>query len=876
MSSERFRYPGGINVKATLNALNGEPGSINLFPFLRKDYFTQFIYSLFKRVLITSCTFILFFPFSVSAQSTSRVFWITESGTRIESANLDGSDLVEVVSGIQDARSIAIDPVSQHIYWCNAGADLYKIERTNVNGSGDAEPLPVDFAMCPSTLGDIVIHGRHIYFRGGENEFGLPAFSRSDLDSGNTELLIFGDVGALYGVAGDFFYYSGDGIRKQDLTTGNWVWILQDYEGSLEHIVDDPLTQKMYFQTDFNINRSNYDGSNVEEIYFSSGIENLSIDVLSRRIIWTENGIIRSSALDGSDIRTLGNKDPVHVAVATNDINPPLISNVSAAPLTAQAEQAVTIEATVTDDMSGLNRVLLHYRRGGEPDFQVVRMVATENTYSGFIPASSIGPRGIEYYIEAMDNNDNVSRLPSEQSVELYFPVRVEIESPGLESTLRSGRLQSDYRLISVPLMLENNASSSVLADLGAYDNTRWRFWSLKDNYFNFEGEAQYTELINGANFTPGSAFFMLSTEGGTYRTGTATSITTAHPFTKTLHRGWNFFSSPFTFSLPLEAISLSSGFPVDVQSYAGGWGPTTTLEPFQGYIIDAGTSAEPVVLSIDPDLTAGLVPSGNQYDVAGKNSLAWLIQIDAHDGTYFDHNNMIAGAEEASKAWDIMDKAEPLAFGDYVSVYFPHEEWGLIHKRFETDVRPEPTGGDVWEFEVASGSGRLVTLTFKGLESVPDRYEVLLVDPTLGLRQDVRINPEYKLLTAEKGIGHHLQLLVGESEYVNEQIASLDLDGFELNQNYPNPFRSTTSIRYGISRESIVTIKIHNVLGQVVSRLVDHENRSPGYYMEYWDATTDEGKPLASGLYVYQLHIYSPGSDHPKTVLTQRMLLVK
>ena len=214
--------------------------------------------------------------------------------------------------------------------------------------------------------------------------------------------------------------------------------------------------------------------------------------------------------------------------------------------------------------------------------------------------------------------------------------------------------------------------------------------------------------------------------QGGNYRTGAASSITTARPFIKTLHDGWNFFSSPFDFNLPLEAISLSENVPLNVQSYTGAWNTPSDIVPFQGYIIDAGFGNGTVTMSIDPNGSADKTASKHLEEVAKKEELAWFVRIDAECEHSFDWNNRAGIARTASKSWDTLDRPEPLVIGDYVSVYFPHTEWDHVHKRFETDVRPDPFEGDVWEFEVATAHRDVVTLRFTGLEYLPKRIRHL------------------------------------------------------------------------------------------------------------------------------------------------------
>ena len=72
----------------------------------------------------------------------------------------------------------------------------------------------------------------------------------------------------------------------------------------------------------------------------------------------------------------------------------------------------------------------------------------------------------------------------------------------------------------------------------------------------------------------------------------------------------------------------------------------------------------------------------------------------------------------------------------------------------------------------------------------------------------------------------------------------------FELSQNYPNPFNPSTSIRYALPVNGKVTLKVYNVLGQLVSTLVNEE-QATGTYVARFDASR-----LASGMYIYRLQV--------------------
>ncbi len=84
-----------------------------------------------------------------------------------------------------------------------------------------------------------------------------------------------------------------------------------------------------------------------------------------------------------------------------------------------------------------------------------------------------------------------------------------------------------------------------------------------------------------------------------------------------------------------------------------------------------------------------------------------------------------------------------------------------------------------------------------------------------------------------------------------------------QLYRNYPNPFNPSTTIRFDLSKASVVTLKIYNVLGEEVTTLVS-DRLSAGSYSYEWDASS-----LASGVYIYRL-------DAKGFFQTRKMILMK
>jgi hypothetical protein len=86
----------------------------------------------------------------------------------------------------------------------------------------------------------------------------------------------------------------------------------------------------------------------------------------------------------------------------------------------------------------------------------------------------------------------------------------------------------------------------------------------------------------------------------------------------------------------------------------------------------------------------------------------------------------------------------------------------------------------------------------------------------------------------------------------------------FRLDQNYPNPFNPSTTIDYTLGQSGRVTLKIYNVVGQLVETVLNNVDQAKGTYR----ATVDI-RNRASGMYVYVL-------EQGTRRLTKTMMLLK
>ncbi|QXD13891.1 CHRD domain-containing protein [Rhodocaloribacter litoris] len=711
---------------------------------------------------------------------------------------------------------------------------------------------PVRITLQPTLATD----GRSATYEAENNTFALPANLRQALETGNLYVLIHSATHPGGEIRGQLYLQPNNPPPPPAITSpeaGAFFDVQADPDAPFRvtwEAVDDPDGHTVFYAwqlattDDFaTLQVSERAGTNTSFEIPSSTLDALLNDAGVQpggAVTWYH----RVVATDGS-APSAGTPRPVTLSRGPNEA--PAVAHTPAAP-TVSAGQDVTVSATITD-ASGLSRAVVRYRQGGTTAFTEVVMTPSGNTYTATIPASAVTARGLQYFIRAED----AMGLATDAGP---FTLRVRIEGEGLRSfTLTGGSNQNAYRLVSVPLALDDTAPRAVLEDdLGPYDDTRWRLFGLRP-------DQSYAEFPGTAAMTAGTAFWLIVSESTAFDTGPGTSNPLEEPFTIALHERWNFIGTPFAFDVPLSRVRLASGAPLTLHAYNGAWSEHTgALQPFRGYAVFASTADE---LLIDPFDGSSKAPVAPRLERA-----AWHIRIRARVQQARDENNLLAAVPSASKGRDAFDQPEPPVIGAYVSVYFPHPEWDFLVDHFSTDARPEPVEAETWTFEVRTNIEDRVELDFEGLETVPASFEVWLVDPDLKLWHDVRATPGYAFEATGEDRPKRFELIVARPEQVQQRQAEMRPRQYSL-QNFPNPFNPATTLHYGLPEEGPVTLVVYNLLGEQVAVLLDRTWKPAGYHTAHWDGRDDAGRPVASGVYLGTLRAGS-------TVLTKTMVLVK
>ena len=161
---------------------------------------------------------------------------------------------------------------------------------------------------------------------------------------------------------------------------------------------------------------------------------------------------------------------------------------------------------------------------------------------------------------------------------------------------------------------------------------------------------------------------------------------------------------------------------------------------------------------------------------------------------------------------------------------------------------------------------GDLIHLTYNLIDGADLPSEVTFY---LGLANLPGTSMDPELLNVVCGYPDENNPMVVETNALTVDDSEMIPNEFALHQNYPNPFNPYTQISFDVPKGSdLVRLNIYNILGKKVNTLVN-EIINPGRHTLEWNAKDNDGNPVASGIYFYEL-------SSPNFTTRKKMLLIR
>lgn len=89
--------------------------------------------------------------------------------------------------------------------------------------------------------------------------------------------------------------------------------------------------------------------------------------------------------------------------------------------------------------------------------------------------------------------------------------------------------------------------------------------------------------------------------------------------------------------------------------------------------------------------------------------------------------------------------------------------------------------------------------------------------------------------------------------EFPGEPLPPEPAEVNQVRQNYPNPFRDSTTIEYALTAPAAVRLEVLDLAGARVARLVEGPV-APGAHTAFWNGRSDAGREMPPGVYVIRL----------------------
>lgn len=431
--------------------------------------------------------------------------------------------------------------------------------------------------------------------------------------------------------------------------------------------------------------------------------------------------------------------------------------------------------------------------------------------------------------------------------------------SVNINQSFGDATVQSNYRLVGLPGQVDLGIGQTVQGESGASND--WRaFWddgssSTQAGLIEFDGSSRF-------NFRPGRGFWLLSRN--------AWSVSATYdpvPLDNTanasipLHEGWNIISNPLGKDVSWTTVQSENGISTALHSFSAGFSMTSNFASAQ--------EGEAFYFLNNEGLSELLIPffangSSTQESKSDDHDAA-MLTLETRVQEETTSSVVLGMRSDAKRGEDEFDHFAPPNYFERAALRADNEE---IESEYmlASDVRPSDSKGHTYDLSLEANAGSKVTITAKGFGSFRRNQEIRLFDAGAARSYDLRTNRTVVLQLDTDT--RELVVMIGSESYVESKQSELVPKQVRLHQNYPNPFRTQTTLRFALPKEVDVRLDVYDLLGRRVQTLVDGR-MTAGVHTLQWNGDARNGQELASGTYLVRLH----AGDQMRTM---KMVLVK
>ncbi|MDH4211802.1 MAG: C25 family cysteine peptidase [candidate division WOR-3 bacterium] len=180
-----------------------------------------------------------------------------------------------------------------------------------------------------------------------------------------------------------------------------------------------------------------------------------------------------------------------------------------------------------------------------------------------------------------------------------------------------------------------------------------------------------------------------------------------------------------------------------------------------------------------------------------------------------------------------------------FIVEYFRVEHWpSADHETFEI-ILLDPS-----YYATPTGDGEIIVQYLSAMQQGDNTIGIENGSETIGIQYF--LNEVYDTLAKPVTDSFALRYTTHRPDYL--RIEELQMPAHMPKETmlaavHPNPFTHRSILKYSLSAQSIVLLRVYDVAGRAVRTLV-HDNFEPGLYTTVWDACDDSGSRLPAGVY--------------------------
>ena len=411
----------------------------------------------------------------------------------------------------------------------------------------------------------------------------------------------------------------------------------------------------------------------------------------------------------------------------------------------------------------------------------------------------------------------------------------------------------SSYQLIGLP----GDIYSTLNQLFGGTPKQDWDAYYDNGNASNYLIEFDNSSLFQ---FNPGNGFWIIgkNTLSISENVNTVT-LNSQNAYLIPTHSGWNIISNPFDKSIIWDSVISTNSLDANslIYSWNAGWNTAASFDPYMGYYFYNQQNLSSLKIPYNPDGVIGklLRKTASLINDNGNNSLKLSLVVNNKENSFV----VISLDSTSSDGFDKQDILIPPADFEDAGINLINNNLSIGCKYLLKETRPQNKEGQAFNLNIIDKRKKQIDLIADGADNFKVS-EVYLLDYNNHKMYNLKQKNLIKLSPVEKS---NYQILIGSSDFINSKEKEILPTEFKLYQNYPNPFNPTTTIEYSIPKTSYVTLKIYDILGKLVTTLVN-ESKEAGYYKVELN-----GSNFSSGIYFYRI-------EAGKFIDTKKLLLLK